>query len=57
MKEYETVSLTSTVELLNKTLKYGDIKLEKVSRTNVEYDRKMEGIINKVKVLKLKLAN
>ena len=57
MKEYETVSLTSTVELLNKKLKYGDIKLEKVSRTNVEYDRKMEDIINKVKVLKLKLAN
>ena len=57
MKEYETVFLTSTVELLNKKLKYGDIKLEKVSRTNVEYDRKMEDIINKVKVLKLKLAN
>ena len=57
MKEYETLSLTSTVELLNKKLKYGDSKLEKVSRTNVEYDRKMEDIINKVKVLKLKLAN
>ena len=57
MKEYETVSLTSTVELLNKKLKYGDSKLENVSRTNVEYDRKMEDIINKVKVLKLKLAN
>ena len=57
MKEYETASLTSTVELLNKKLKYGDSKLEKVSRTNVEYDRKMEDIINKVKFLKLKLAN
>ena len=37
MKEYETVPLTSTVELLNKKLKYGDSKLEKVSRTNGEY--------------------
>ena len=55
LKESEMLSVTSTVEKkLNKKMKYGDSKLEKVSKTNVEYDRKMKEMIDQLKVLKLK---